>query len=79
MEPKRMYRSIKNKVLCGVCGGIGDYFQVDPIMIRLIWIFLMMFQTWRNIFHSFMGYSFIGGSIILYIVAAVIMPKAPEN
>ncbi|WP_312447408.1 PspC domain-containing protein, partial [Lacrimispora sp.] len=32
MEPKRLYRSVKNRVLCGVCGGIGEYFQVDPVM-----------------------------------------------
>jgi len=32
VEPKRLYRSVKNRVLCGVCGGIGEYFQVDPVM-----------------------------------------------
>ena len=79
VEPKRLYRSVKNKVLCGVCGGIGEYFQIDPVMIRLIWIFLMMFQTWRNLFHWFTGLSRVGGSLILYIIAAAIIPKAPEN
>ena len=74
-----MYRSVKNKVLCGVCGGIGEYFQIDPVMIRLIWIFLMMFQTWRNLFHWVMGFSLIGGSLILYIIAAAIIPKAPKE
>ena len=45
MEPKRLYRSVKNKVLCGVCGGIGEYLQVDPVMIRLIWVLLMLLQS----------------------------------
>lgn len=79
VEPKRLYRSVKNKVLCGVCGGIGEYFQVDPVMIRLIWVLLMMLQTWRNIFHSYMGFSLVGGSLILYIIAAAIIPKTPEQ
>lgn len=35
MEPKRLYRSRENRVLCGVCGGIAEYFNVDPVLIRL--------------------------------------------
>lgn len=31
MEPKRLYRSRENRVLCGVCGGIAEYFNVDPV------------------------------------------------
>lgn len=38
-EAKRLYRSRKNKVLFGVCGGVGDYFDVDPVIIRLVFIF----------------------------------------
>ncbi len=33
---KRLYRSKDNRVLCGVCGGIGDYLNVDPTIIRLL-------------------------------------------
>lgn len=33
MEPKRLYRSRENRVLCGVCGGIAEYFNVDPVLI----------------------------------------------
>jgi phage shock protein PspC (stress-responsive transcriptional regulator) len=36
---KRLYRSSKNKVLFGVCGGLGDYFGIDPVIVRLICIF----------------------------------------
>lgn len=38
-EAKRLYRSRKNKVLTGVCGGIGDYFGIDPVIVRLVFIF----------------------------------------
>ncbi|MDW2799067.1 PspC domain-containing protein [Clostridium boliviensis] len=79
MGSKRLYRSRKNKVLCGVCGGIGEYLVVDPVMIRLIWILLMVFQTWRHLFHVFTGASLIGGSIAIYILAAVIIPKNPDE
>jgi len=76
---KRLYRSVKNRVLCGVCGGIGEYLAVDPVMIRLIWILLMLFQTWRHLFHLITGASLIGGSIAIYILAAVIIPKDPSG
>ena len=38
-EAKRLYRSRKNRVLSGVCGGIGDYFGIDPVIVRLVFIF----------------------------------------
>ena len=79
METKRLYRSVKNKVICGVCGGIGEYFNVDPVIIRLIWVILMFFQPWRHMFHSFAGFSLIGGSLVVYFNAAVIIPRAPTE
>ena len=37
MEPyKRLYRSRKNKVFAGVCGGVGEYFNIDPVIVRII-------------------------------------------
>lgn len=59
MEPKRLYKSNTNKIICGVCGGIGEYFGIDPTLIRLA---LVLF-------------SFTGSSIVAYIVAAIIMPS----
>lgn len=79
MERKRLYRSHKNKVLCGVCGGIGEYLTVDPVMIRLIWVLLMFLSSWRHLFHIFWGGSLIGGSLVVYFIAAVIIPKAPTG
>ena len=34
---KKLYRSLTDKKLCGVCGGLGEYFDVDPTIVRLIW------------------------------------------
>ena len=36
MEYKQLYRSRSNKVIAGVCGGIGEYFNIDPVIIRVI-------------------------------------------
>ena len=55
---KRLYKSNKNKVLCGVCGGIAEYFNVDPTLVRLGWIVFCA----------------LGGSgLLAYIIAAVIL------
>ncbi|OUQ15888.1 PspC domain-containing protein [Lachnoclostridium sp. An14] len=56
---KRLYRSDENKVLCGVCGGLGEYFNIDPTIVRLLWAILV----------------FSGPGIFAYIVAAIIMPR----
>lgn len=60
---KRLYKSSSNGVLCGVCGGIGEYFNIDPTLVRLICIALIF--GW-------------GSGLIAYIVAAVIMPEMPK-
>lgn len=62
MEPKRLYKSRTNRVLCGVCGGLGEYFNLDPTIIRLIMVLLIC------------GF---GTGILAYIVAAIIMPEQP--
>lgn len=56
---KKLTRSSNNKVLCGVCGGVGEYLGLDPTVVRLLFILF-----------SFMG----GGGIITYFIMAVIMP-----
>ena len=40
MNDKRMYRSSTNKILCGMCGGIAEYFGVDPTVVRAIYVIL---------------------------------------
>lgn len=45
-EPKRLYRSRRNRVLAGVCGGLGEYFNIDPVIVRLIMIFILPAFLW---------------------------------
>jgi phage shock protein C len=40
-DSRRLFRSRSSKVIGGVCGGIGDYFNIDPVIIRLIMIFIV--------------------------------------
>jgi len=62
-EKKRLYRSRGDKVLGGVCGGIAEYFNVDPILIRLFFI-LMFFAE--------------GAGLLAYIIAWIIIPLQPS-
>lgn len=59
METKKLYRSDRDKMLCGVCGGIGEYFNIDSTLIRLLWAVLICS----------------GPGILAYIVAAIIIPR----
>lgn len=57
---KRLHRSNENKVVAGVCGGIAEYFDMDPTLIRLAWILFCA----------------LGGSgVLAYIIAAIIIPE----
>lgn len=60
MEGKKLYRSIKNRMLAGVCGGIGEYFNVDPTIIRLLWVVFSCFG---------------GSGLLAYIIAIIIVPN----
>lgn len=65
MEPKRLYRSEKNKIFAGICGGLGEYFAVDPTALRLGWLLIVIFS---GIFPG----------IIAYIIAIFIIPLHPS-
>ena len=59
---KRLHRSNENKVIAGVCGGIAEYFDMDPTLIRLAWILFCA----------------LGGSgVLAYIIMALIIPRQP--
>ncbi|MBR3401820.1 MAG: PspC domain-containing protein [Parasporobacterium sp.] len=61
-KSKRLYKSRNEKKLAGVCGGIAEYFDTDPTLIRLLWVI----------------FSLAGGcGILAYIIAAIIMPNEP--
>ena len=61
MDGKKLYRSRKNRMLCGICGGIGEYLNIDPTLVRLLAVLL--------------GCS--GTGILVYIIAAIIIPDSP--
>jgi phage shock protein C len=59
---KRLFKSKKNKVLAGVFGGLGEYFDIDPTILRLAWLLVVVFTA-------------VVPGTIAYIVAAIIMPQ----
>ena len=63
-EIKRLYRSGKDKILGGVCGGIGEYLGVDPVIIRILWVLAVL--GW-------------GIGILAYVIAWVIIPRNPNH
>jgi len=62
MNEKRLYRSTQERMLCGVCGGIAEYFNVDPTLVRLGTVVLACSGT----------------GFFAYIVAAIIIPYRVE-
>ncbi|MCF0203443.1 MAG: PspC domain-containing protein [Bacteroidaceae bacterium] len=84
---RRMYRDVDNKVLCGVFSGFGQYFNVNPMWFRLVFV-VLLFMPYFSIFHLFhttltpsLSISFNGWLVLLYIAMAIIMPTAqhPED
>ena len=60
---KKLYRSTTNKTIAGVCGGIAEYLNIDPTVIRVIWALLGLTGT----------------GLIAYLVCALIIPEAPAR
>lgn len=57
---KRLFRSKTNRQLVGVCGGIAEYFNLDPVVVRLAWVLFTLAG---------------GAGILAYIIAALIVPE----
>lgn len=62
MVRERLYRSRTDRILFGVAGGMADWLDVDPSVVRLVWALLVVFG---------------GAGIILYIIAAIVIPEEP--
>ena len=62
MSNQRLFRSQTNKVFAGVCGGLAEYFDVDPVVLRLLFVLMVLFG---------------GTGVVLYIAAIFIVPKKP--
>ena len=57
---KRLYRSNTNRMLFGVAGGIAEYFNMDPTIVRILWVLIALFG---------------GTGVLIYIIAAIVMPQ----
>ncbi len=79
---KRLYRNPDNKILGGVCSGIGSYFSVNPWIPRAFFLipFLSFFFRWGHIgpltFPNFLSFSFSPGTFIIYIILWLVIPEA---
>ncbi len=62
---KRLYRSKDGQVLGGVCSGLGKYFEIDPVIVRLLWVIFTFIS--------------VGLGIILYLIAWIIIPEEPQK
>jgi phage shock protein C len=63
-EAGRLYRSRNNRMLFGVCGGIGKYYNIDPTIIRILWVlFSLIFLI----------------GFLAYIIAAFVIPEEPQS
>ncbi len=58
-EYKKLYRSSQNRMICGVCGGLGEYLGIDPTVIRVLFVI----------------FGLTGAGIIAYLIAAIIIPE----
>ncbi len=61
---KRIYRNTQDKIIAGVCSGVGEYLDLDPVLVRVIWLIAVL------------GF---GTGILAYILAWIFIPKKPEN
>ena len=59
-ERKRLYKSRNNKMICGVCAGIADYFNIDPSIVRVLWAVLALAA---------------GTGVLAYIACEIILPE----
>ena len=59
---KKLYKSCTNKKIDGVCAGIGEYFDIDPTLVRLIWI---------------IGCCCGGSGLLAYLICAIVIPRDP--
>jgi phage shock protein C len=62
---KQLYRSTSNRMIAGLCAGLGEYFNIDPTIVRLL--FVLAFFT---------GF---GGIALIYLIMALIIPEEPVN
>lgn len=60
---KRIYKIEEGKKICGVCGGVAEYFDIDPTLVRVVWLLALLGA---------------GVGLIAYFVCAIVFPKKSE-
>lgn len=63
---KRLYRSKSERSVAGVCGGIAQFFNIDPTLVRILWVIISVFSA------SVPG-------LFIYIICALIIPEEPDG
>lgn len=63
---KKLYLSKKDRKIAGVCGGLAEYFEIDSVVVRVLFVFLLVFTGFAP-------------GIVFYILAALIIPKQPNQ
>ena len=61
--PRRLYRSRRDRMLAGVAGGLGQYFNIDPVLIRLAFVAMTLAS---------------GIGLVIYVILAIVVPNRPE-
>ena len=61
---KKLYRSRTDKKVCGVCGGLAKYFNMDVSILRVVVVLLVLFA---------------GGGLLAYLICALVIPEEPDN
>ncbi|MBP9040565.1 MAG: PspC domain-containing protein [Anaerolineaceae bacterium] len=61
-QTKKLYRSRTDRKIAGVCGGLGEYFGIDPTLMRLLFV---------------LGLIFVGGTLLAYIILMIVIPEEP--
>jgi phage shock protein PspC (stress-responsive transcriptional regulator) len=64
MTSKRLYRSRTDRKIAGVCGGLADYFEIDPVIPRLIWVILLLGA---------------GIGLLAYLICWIVIPRQPAT
>ena len=64
MVTKKLYRSRKDRIIGGVCGGVAEYFNIDPVLVRIIAVLTILIN---------------GIGVIAYIIAWIIIPQEPDQ
>lgn len=65
-DMKRLYRSDTNRIFAGICGGFGEYLNIDPVVLRIVWLLVVIFTG-------------LVPGVVAYIIAIFLIPEHPHH